>query len=77
MQKIIWSLKRLDSDIVIFPWKREDKFNLTIAKNRRGKVGTFEICANDEMTDFGDKSPGHIKNCNPDSYTESFEHSEI
>jgi len=66
-----------DSDIVIFPWKREGKFNLTIAKNRRGKVGTFEIYANDEMTDFGDTSPGQIINYNPDSYTEPFEHSKI
>jgi len=66
-----------DSDIVIFPWKREGKFNLTIAKNRRGKVGTFEIYANDEMTDFGDKSSGQIKNYNPDGYTEPFEHSRI
>lgn len=44
-----------DADIVIFPWREENKYNITIAKNRRGKKGTFEIFANDEMTVFGNK----------------------
>lgn len=48
-----------DADIVIFPWREDDKYNLTIAKNRRGKKGTFEIYANEEMTVFGDISHKH------------------
>ena len=45
-----------DADIVIFPWKSEDdhKFYLSIAKNRRGICGDFEINANEEMTQFYD-----------------------
>ena len=46
-----------DADVVIFPWKEDDKYQLTIAKNRRGKKGTFEIFANEEMTSFGDLNP--------------------
>lgn len=49
-----------DADIVIFPWNDYSTpgypaFNLTIAKNRRGIKGTFEIIANSEMTRFNDK----------------------
>jgi replicative DNA helicase len=47
-----------DSDIVIFPWvdKETEQFNLILAKNRRGRIGKFEINRNNEMTDFGDVS---------------------
>jgi replicative DNA helicase len=49
-----------DADIVIFPWVEDGKFQLTIAKNRRGRKGTFEIHANEEMTGFYDISkPGY------------------
>jgi replicative DNA helicase len=60
-----------DSDVVILPWKRDGKFNLTIAKNRRGKFGTFEIYASEELTDFGDKSD--CNNFNPDGDIGPFE----
>ena len=43
-----------DADIVIFPWRDDDKYCLTISKNRRGITGTIEIFANDEMTEFKD-----------------------
>jgi len=45
-----------DADIVIFPWRNEEdqKFYLSIAKNRRGICGDFEIIANNEMTGFYD-----------------------
>jgi len=45
-----------DADIVIFPWKCEanQKFYISVAKNRRGILGDFEIVANSEMTDFRD-----------------------
>lgn len=43
-----------DADVVIFPWREDGKYQLTIAKNRRGKKGTFEIFANEEMTVFAD-----------------------
>jgi len=41
-----------DADIVIFPWREDEKYQLTIAKNRRGVTGTFEIQVNEEMTHF-------------------------
>ena len=45
-----------DADIVIFPWRNEtdNRFYISIAKNRRGTCGDFEIFANNEMTRFGD-----------------------
>lgn len=46
-----------DSDVVIFPWRDEalKSFNISIAKNRRGITGDFEIFVNDQMNFFGDK----------------------
>lgn len=50
-----------DADIVIFPWRDQDeKYQMTIAKNRRGKTGTFEIWANEEMTKFDNMNPNFI-----------------
>ena len=45
-----------DADIVIFPWRNEtdNRFYISIAKNRRGTCGDFEIFANEEMTRFDD-----------------------
>jgi len=43
-----------DADIVIFPWVEDEAYNLTIAKNRRGRVGTIEIAHNEQMTRFSD-----------------------
>jgi replicative DNA helicase len=46
-----------DADIVIFPWRNKadnDRFFLTIAKNRRGITGDIEIFPNEEMTGFTD-----------------------
>lgn len=43
-----------DADIVIFPFRSDGKYFLSIAKNRRGEVGDFEINVNQEMTNFGD-----------------------
>jgi len=47
-----------DADIVIFPWKNEtdNRFYISIAKNRRGTCGDFEIFANKEMTRFDDNN---------------------
>ena len=42
-----------DADIVVFPFRSDCKYFLSIAKNRRGEVGDFEIRANQEMTVFG------------------------
>ena len=52
-----------DSDVVIFPWVEEEKYQLTIEKNRKGIKGTFEIFASHDMTFFGDFKPGchHLK----------------
>ena len=48
-----------DADIVIFPWLNEtdNRFYISIAKNRRGTCGDFEIFANEEMTGFSDIQP--------------------
>ena len=47
-----------DADVVIFPWKDKDlNYTLSIAKNRRGRVGPIIIYANDELTVFGDVQP--------------------
>lgn len=43
-----------DSDIVLFPWVEESQYKLTIAKNRRGYRGTFDVITNEEMTYFSD-----------------------
>lgn len=43
-----------DADLVIFPYIEDNQYSLVIAKNRRGKKGTFGIFANEEMTKFGD-----------------------
>lgn len=52
-----------DGDIVIFPWVEEGRYLLSIAKNRRGKTGDFEIGRNEEMTKFFDmpKFPQHYE----------------
>lgn len=51
-----------DADIVIFPWRDGDqKYNLSIAKNRRGETGMFEIWANEEMTQFSNMSVNYPK----------------
>jgi replicative DNA helicase len=49
-----------DADIVIFPWKEDEKYQLTIAKNRRGVTGTFEIQVNEEMTHFDNFHPDFV-----------------
>ncbi|MCL4481821.1 MAG: replicative DNA helicase [Bacteroidetes bacterium] len=43
-----------DADIVLFPHrdKEDNSFIITVAKNRRGRIGDFKILANDEMTVF-------------------------
>jgi replicative DNA helicase len=45
-----------DADIVIFPFRNENdnRFYLSIAKNRRGICGDFEVFPNEEMTRFND-----------------------
>lgn len=43
-----------DADVVLMPWVQDNKYMISIAKNRRGKVGTFEINHSDEMTKFYD-----------------------
>jgi replicative DNA helicase len=44
-----------DADVVIFPWWDEEaRYQITVAKNRRGTCGTFEIAANEQMTHFSD-----------------------
>ena len=45
-----------DSDIVLFPWVEESQYKITIAKNRRGYRGTFDVITNEEMTYFSDTS---------------------
>ena len=57
-----------DADVVIFPWRKDDVYNLIVAKNRRGKLGLFEIYANEEMTNFGNK--GYSENYSSNSYIE-------
>lgn len=51
-----------DADIVIFPFRDEtnSRFYISIAKNRRGTCGDFEIFANQEMTGFSDMQPDDI-----------------
>lgn len=50
-----------DADVVIFPWRDQDEnYQLTIAKNRRGKKGTFQIIANEEMTCFDNYNPNSV-----------------
>ena len=46
-----------DADIVLFPYrnKNDDSYSICVAKNRRGRVGEFEIYANEEMTVFSNK----------------------
>lgn len=55
-----------DADIVIFPWRNEEdqKYYLSIAKNRRGICGDFEIRANEEMTAFYDIPKTGFENTN-------------
>jgi replicative DNA helicase len=51
-----------DADIVIFPWRSgEDgcEYNITIAKQRGGRVGDFQIYASPEMTRFTDIDTFH------------------
>lgn len=57
-----------DADIVIFPWRNEtdNRFYLSIAKNRRGTCGDFEIFANEEMTGFSDNPISDINHYSPD-----------
>lgn len=57
-----------DADIVIFPWRNEvdNRFYISIAKNRRGTIGDFEVFANEEMTGFSDTPPGTVNSYNPD-----------
>jgi replicative DNA helicase len=43
-----------DADVIILPWIEEGKYMLTIGKNRRGRIGSIEIHANEEMTAFYD-----------------------
>ncbi|MDD2304492.1 MAG: replicative DNA helicase [Prolixibacteraceae bacterium] len=56
-----------DADIVIFPWRNEadNRFYISIAKNRRGTCGDFEIFANEEMTGFTDAQQD--ESYNPDN----------
>lgn len=54
-----------DTDVVIFPWVEDGKYQLTVAKNRRGKKGTFEIYVNDEMTVFADEKSVNSEVYNP------------
>lgn len=56
-----------DADIVIFPWKNEtdNRFYISIAKNRRGICGDFEIFANEEMTRFSDYSDSEMEYYKP------------
>ena len=64
-----------DADIVIFPFRNEtdNRFYLSIAKNRRGTCGDFEIFANEEMTGFSNHASEfdneHYNS--PDRYIES------
>jgi len=48
-----------DADIVLLPWRNEtdNRFYISIAKNRRGTCGDFEIFANEQMTQFSDMNP--------------------
>lgn len=57
-----------DADIVIFPWRNEadNKFYISIAKNRRGTTGDFEIFANEEMTGFSDLHTEAPRGYSPD-----------
>lgn len=42
-----------DADVVVFPWKdSEEKYQIIVAKNRRGQTAMFEISVNSEMTRF-------------------------
>lgn len=56
-----------DADIVIFPFrdKTDNRFYISVAKNRRGTLGDFEIFANEEMTGFTDIQQDD--NYNPDN----------
>lgn len=49
-----------DADIVIFPWRNEtdNRFYISIAKNRRGTTGDFEVFVNEEMTRFSEMTEG-------------------
>ena len=55
-----------DADIVIFPWVEDKRYKLSIEKNRRGKKGTFEIFASENMTTFGDVLTNEVIEYNPD-----------
>lgn len=57
-----------DADIVIFPWRNEadNRFYLSITKNRKGIIGDIEIFSNDEMTRFSDSLQGTFNNYNTD-----------
>jgi replicative DNA helicase len=57
-----------DADVVIFPTRKEKKYTLTIAKNRRGKLTEFEISANKEMTRFSDIDCVPLKTNSRDYY---------
>ena len=54
-----------DADIVVFPWVEDNEYKLTIAKNRRGEVGTIIIGRNDQMTKFFDLQPQINKSNKP------------
>lgn len=65
-----------DADVVIMPWRdtsdgsEPGKYMITVNKNRRGKIGTFEIWANDEMTVFDNMHPNLLTDYKPGRYTE-------
>lgn len=50
-----------DADIVLFPWRNEtdNRFYISIAKNRNGTPGDLEIFANNEMTGFSDRGQAY------------------
>jgi replicative DNA helicase len=45
-----------DADIVIFPFVDDEQFKLKIGKQRRGRTGTFDISASEDMTKFWDET---------------------
>lgn len=65
-----------DADIVIFPFrdKTNNRFYISVAKNRRGTLGDFEIFSNEEMTGFSDKNDTEYSDYSPDARTEKNTH---
>jgi replicative DNA helicase len=62
-----------DADVVIFPFRPEpERFCISIAKSRNGRIGGFDVWANDQMTRFADYKPinagtnGSLEMHNPD-----------